>query len=138
MTTTSRGGAGQQVEPGADAPIISVRDLKVEYKTTLGTVNALNGVSFDVPRGKVLGIVGESGSGKSVTARTILRILERQARITEGSVIFHRSPDDHGLHPVIELDDHIDQPITPRAGSTSPDSTRVVRRCGRSAVVRSP
>ena len=97
MTTTREAAAGRTgTSRGADAPIISVRDLKVEYKTTLGTVNALNGVSFDVPRGKVLGIVGESGSGKSVTARAILRILERQARITEGSVVFRRSPDDHG------------------------------------------
>ena len=57
-----------------------------EFKTTLGMVNALNGVSFDVPRGKVLGIVGESGSGKSVTARAIMQILEPPARITNGSI----------------------------------------------------
>ena len=49
----------------------------MEYKTTLGTVSALNGVSFDVSRGTVLGVVGESGSGKSVTARAIMQILER-------------------------------------------------------------
>ena len=49
----------------------------MEYKTALGTVSALNGVSFDVPRGTVLGVVGESGSGKSVTARAIMQILER-------------------------------------------------------------
>jgi oligopeptide/dipeptide ABC transporter ATP-binding protein len=70
--------------------IITVRDLQVEYKTTLGTVNALNGVSFDVARGTVLGVVGESGSGKSVTARAIMQILERAGRITEGSIRFRR------------------------------------------------
>ncbi len=62
---------------GARDAIITVRDLQVEYKTTLGKVNALNGVSFDVKRGTVLGVVGESGSGKSVTARAIMQILER-------------------------------------------------------------
>ena len=70
--------------------IITVRDLQVEYKTTLGTVNALNGVSFDVARGTVLGVVGESGSGKSVTARAIMQILERAGRITEGSIRYRR------------------------------------------------
>ena len=64
----------------------------MEYKTTLGKVNALNGVSFDVARGSVLGVVGESGSGKSVTARAIMQILERAGRITEGSILLP-SPD---------------------------------------------
>jgi peptide/nickel transport system ATP-binding protein len=74
--------------------IITVRDLQVEYKTTLGTVNALNGVSFDVARGTVLGVVGESGSGKSVTARAIMQILERAGRITDGSILFRRPTGD--------------------------------------------
>ena len=76
--------------PSAADDIISVRDLKVEYKTTLGTVSALNGVSFDVKRGTVVGVVGESGSGKSVTARAIMQILERAGKITEGSILFRR------------------------------------------------
>ena len=82
-------------EPGdsSDA-IITVRDLDVEYKTALGTVNALNGVSFDVPRGTVLGVVGESGSGKSVTARAIMQILERAGTITDGSIMFRRPKGD--------------------------------------------
>jgi peptide/nickel transport system ATP-binding protein len=73
----------------ADDLILSVRDLAVEYRTALGKVRALNGVTFDVPRGRVLGVVGESGSGKSVTARAILQILERQGHLTEGSIVFH-------------------------------------------------
>ena len=74
---------------GADDVILSVRDLAVEYRTALGKVRALNGVTFDVRRGRVLGVVGESGSGKSVTARAILQILERQGHLTEGSIEFH-------------------------------------------------
>ena len=79
---------------GSSDAIITVRDLQVEYKTTLGTVNALNGVSFDVPRGTVLGVVGESGSGKSMTARAIMQILERAGRITDGSILFRRPTGD--------------------------------------------
>jgi oligopeptide/dipeptide ABC transporter ATP-binding protein len=79
---------------GARDAIITVRDLEVEYKTTLGKVNALNGVSFDVKRGTVLGVVGESGSGKSVTARAIMQILERAGKITDGSIVFRRPPGD--------------------------------------------
>ncbi|MBR8640591.1 ABC transporter ATP-binding protein [Streptomyces tuirus] len=67
-------------------PVLSVRDLEVEFPTPLGVVGALNGVTFDVPRGKVLGIVGESGCGKSVTARAILQIIEKPGRITGGTI----------------------------------------------------
>jgi peptide/nickel transport system ATP-binding protein len=98
MTTTPNGkdNSGRSVSvgrPSHDA-IINVRDLRVEYKTPLGKVSALNGVSFDVARGTVLGVVGESGSGKSVTARAIMQILERAGRITEGSILFRRPSGD--------------------------------------------
>ena len=83
-TVVSHGGG-----PQTDDSILSVRDLAVEYRTALGKVRALNGVTFDVRRGRVLGVVGESGSGKSVTARAILQILERQGHLTEGSVVFN-------------------------------------------------
>jgi len=89
---------------GGDDSILSVRDLAVEYRTALGKVRALNGVTFDVRRGQVLGVVGESGSGKSVTARAILQILERQGHLTEGSIVFHPGKGDSGeklreVHP---------------------------------------
>jgi oligopeptide/dipeptide ABC transporter ATP-binding protein len=57
----------------------------------------LNGVSFDVARGTVLGVVGESGSGKSVTARAIMQILERAGRITDGSILFRRPTGDREM-----------------------------------------
>ena len=60
--------------------LLEVRDLKTSFFTDAGEVKAVNGVSFDLERGKTLGIVGESGSGKSVTAYSILQILGRQAR----------------------------------------------------------
>ena len=74
---------------GTDSELaIDIRDLHVEFPTTLGVVRALNGVSYQVPRGKVVGVVGESGSGKSVTARAILQILQKPGRITAGQMIF--------------------------------------------------
>lgn len=66
--------------------LLEVRDLHTAFATPAGTVNAVNGVSFDLERGKVLGIVGESGSGKSVTAYSIMQILEKNGKIVSGSV----------------------------------------------------
>ncbi len=64
--------------------ILQVRDLKKYFKTNKGTVHAVDGVSFEIERGKTLGIVGESGCGKSTTGRAILRLIEP----TSGQVIF--------------------------------------------------
>ena len=66
--------------------LLEVRDLRVGFQTPSGMVHAVNGVSFDLEAGEVLGIVGESGSGKSVTAYSILQILEKNAKILCGSV----------------------------------------------------
>ena len=66
--------------------LLEVRDLHTAFITPAGTVNAVNGVSFNLERGKVLGIVGESGSGKSVTAYSIMQILEKNGKIVSGSV----------------------------------------------------
>ncbi len=67
-------------------PIVSVRDLAVEFRQHTGTVRALEAVSLDLHPGRVLGIVGESGCGKSVTARAMLRILDRNGSIVAGKV----------------------------------------------------
>jgi peptide/nickel transport system ATP-binding protein len=67
--------------------LLEVKDLKVDFKMRQGDVTAVNGVSFQLQRGKVLGVVGESGSGKSVSARTLLRI-EAPGKISSGEIIF--------------------------------------------------
>ena len=69
--------------------ILQVKKLHTSFPTDSGEVRAVNGVSFNLARGKVLGIVGESGSGKSVTAYSILRILDNPGRITGGEILFH-------------------------------------------------
>jgi peptide/nickel transport system ATP-binding protein len=71
-------------------PILSVRDLKTYFFQDEGTVKAVDGTSFDVYPRKTLGIVGESGCGKSVTAKSILRIVERPGRIVGGSILLRR------------------------------------------------
>ena len=66
--------------------LLEVNDLHTSFYTPAGEVKAVNGVSFYLDRGKVLGIVGESGSGKSVTAYSIMQILEKTGKIVSGSV----------------------------------------------------
>lgn len=68
--------------------ILSVQNLHTSFTTDNGEVMAVNGVSFNLDRGKILGIVGESGSGKSVTAYSIMQILEKNGSITEGTVLY--------------------------------------------------
>ncbi len=70
-------------------PVISVRNLVVEFVTRRGTLRALDGVSFDVNRGEVLGVVGESGAGKSVTGTAIIGLIEPPGRITSGEVLLN-------------------------------------------------
>ena len=69
--------------------MLEVKDLRTSFFTPAGEVKAVNGVSFNLDHGKVLGIVGESGSGKSVTAYSIMQILEKTGKIVGGSVKFN-------------------------------------------------
>ncbi len=68
--------------------LLSVKDLHTAFTTDHGEVQAVNGVSFNLDAGKVLGIVGESGSGKSVTAYSIMQILADNGRITSGEILY--------------------------------------------------
>jgi peptide/nickel transport system permease protein len=70
------------------APLLRVRDVRVDFPFDRHTIHAVRGVSFDLERGQTLGIVGESGSGKSVTALAILQLLDSPGRVTGGSIVF--------------------------------------------------
>jgi peptide/nickel transport system ATP-binding protein len=70
--------------------LLSVRNLKAYFHLDEGIVKAVDGVSFDVHAGQVLGIVGESGCGKSVTMKAILRIIEPPGKIEAGEIVWHR------------------------------------------------
>lgn len=69
--------------------ILEVKDLHVNFATYNGTVQAIRGVSFDLNAGETLAIVGESGSGKSITVRSILQLLAKNADIAKGSILYH-------------------------------------------------
>ena len=90
--------------------IIEIEDLHTYFFTDSGTVKAVNGVSFDIPEGSVVGVVGESGCGKSVTSLAIMRLVQGpQGQIVSGSIRFKSSDfvyDEKGKPvPVYERDE---------------------------------
>ncbi|HQZ07170.1 MAG TPA: ATP-binding cassette domain-containing protein, partial [Burkholderiaceae bacterium] len=68
------------------ATLLQVRDLTTEFATRSGAARAVDGVSFDVHAGEIIGLVGESGSGKSVTGYSILGLIDPPGRVVAGSV----------------------------------------------------
>ena len=68
--------------------LLDVRDLVVTFETDEGVVRAVDGVSFTVPSGSTLGVVGESGCGKSVTALSVLRLIQPPGKIVSGQILF--------------------------------------------------
>jgi oligopeptide/dipeptide ABC transporter ATP-binding protein len=84
-------------------PILSVRDLMTFFRPDEGVVRAVDGASFDLHPGRTLGIVGESGCGKSVTARSILRIVDRPGKVEGGEILLRR--EDGSTVDLVAIDD---------------------------------
>ena len=78
----------EQILTNGEEPLLKVIDLHTSFTTDNGEVQAVNGLSFNLNPGTTLGIVGESGSGKSVTAYSIMRILEANGHVTGGKILF--------------------------------------------------
>ena len=90
--------------------ILQVRNLAVEFHTETGRTKALQGVSFDVPRGQVTAIIGESGSGKSVTASAIMRLIQPPGRVTAGSIDFAPSGSEpYDVLALVDKDSRLEQ-----------------------------
>ncbi len=93
---------GPPASPRGEA-LLSLRNLKTYFAQDEGVVKAVDGVSFDLYPGVTLGVVGESGCGKSVTARSILRIVDRPGRIVEGEIWIRRPGANGGGGQVVDL-----------------------------------
>jgi len=91
MTDTTHG--TQRTAPAASGNdyVLEIDDLHTHFFTNEGVVKAVDGVSMKLQRGKTLAVVGESGCGKSITARSILQIVDKPGRIVSGSIKLHRS-----------------------------------------------
>jgi peptide/nickel transport system ATP-binding protein len=74
-----------------DRVLLEVKDLRTHFFTDEGTVKAVDGVDFDIERGETVCVVGESGCGKSVTARSILQIVDAPGRIVTGQILLHQN-----------------------------------------------
>jgi peptide/nickel transport system ATP-binding protein len=109
-------------------PLLQVRDLEVEFDLhAAGKVQAVRGVSFDVPVASTVALVGESGSGKSVVSQAIMGILPNSARITTGRILFH-DPQRGGAADVLDI------------AATNPDSAamRALRGARMSMIFQEP
>jgi oligopeptide/dipeptide ABC transporter ATP-binding protein len=69
--------------------LLEVQDLRVHFPTERGLVRAVDGVTFDLQRGRTMGVVGESGCGKSITSLAIMRLLQKPGRIVGGKILYH-------------------------------------------------
>ncbi len=73
-----------------DDLLLDVQDLKIYFFTEQGVVRAVDGVTFELKRGRTLGVVGESGCGKSITSLSVMQLIQKPGRIVEGKILYNR------------------------------------------------
>ena len=98
-------GSGTARQPSVDN-VLEIEDLHVHFYTKLGVIRAVNGVSLNIPRGKVVGVVGESGCGKSQTAFATMQLIPPPGKITQGKILFR--PKDGKQVNLLEYDRNSD------------------------------
>src|SRR5512137_2444826 len=85
--------------------LLEIKGLKTYFYLDEGTVKAIDGVDFTIQRSKTMCVVGESGCGKSVTARSIMQIVDPPGKVVEGQMLFHRMVQDTGTSQQEEIID---------------------------------
>ena len=96
--------------------VLEIHGLKTNFYTYEGVVKALDGVELFLHRGDTMGLVGETGCGKSVTARSILRLVEPPGRIEEGQILFHQIDSDTGEIETVDILQMSDQEVLETRG----------------------
>ncbi len=86
----------------SDDLLVEIKGLKTYFFLDQGTVKAVDGVDLNIPRGRTIGVVGESGCGKSITARSILQIVDQPGRIVGGNILFRRMVQRNGDSKMFE------------------------------------
>ena len=111
--------SGNGERPVAGDAILSVRGLATQFFTDEGVVRAVDGVDFDVRPGSTMGIVGESGCGKSITAKSILQIVEAPGRITNGEINYNPRPETSSSTDLLSFDANSNEMRAIRGGEIS-------------------
>ncbi|MEE0027168.1 MAG: ATP-binding cassette domain-containing protein, partial [Atopobiaceae bacterium] len=82
--------------------ILQINDLDISFKTNAGVIHAIRGVNIDLQKGETVAIVGESGSGKSVTMKAAVGLLDSNATVNRGEILY-RYVDDNGSEQIVDL-----------------------------------
>ena len=86
----------------ANKTILEIKDLDISFRTNAGTIHAIRGVNLDLQKGETVAIVGESGSGKSVTMKAVAGLLDNNATVNSGTVIYNYT-DENGVEQSVDL-----------------------------------